>query len=180
MEGVAKWMEKLGVLDSDAAQACRSIACLKDELKNGIILAKIASKLDPENVARDSFVGCVGASNATATRQVAERVALFIETHDRLVSISLLGPFKSAMFTVNDVKDGTNTEQVVAAMHNVAGELEWKGSLRAFAMPCSETFCDNVIPGDKTEMTHAKNVRHYSNSLSGRYTGYPIYLYEWT
>ena len=57
MEDVTDWLEKVGLMQGGVARYCRTSQQLADELRNGLILAGLAAKLDPKNVGKASIVG---------------------------------------------------------------------------------------------------------------------------
>ena len=57
MEDVTEWLEKVGLMQGGVARYCRTSQQLADELRNGLILAGLAAKLDHKNVGKASIVG---------------------------------------------------------------------------------------------------------------------------
>ena len=48
MEDVTEWLEKVGLMEGGVARHCKTGQQLADELRDGLILAGLAAKLDPK------------------------------------------------------------------------------------------------------------------------------------
>ena len=57
MEDVTEWLEKVGLMEGGVARHCRTSQQLADELRDGLILAGLAAKLDPKHVGKANIVG---------------------------------------------------------------------------------------------------------------------------
>lgn len=134
IEGVAAWLAKANLMQRGVADRCKTPSQLANELHNGVILVKLACKLDPNNVGPDKVMG-----RPSIEYHRRLNVNTFIEAYKR----SFKSRFRIAMvdvgFTPDDIENSKNIEQVVTAMHKVAKKIESQ-ELPAFIMPNASIF----------------------------------------
>ncbi len=129
MEPVCKWLESLGVMTGAVANTVHTSGKLAEELYNGVVLAKVALKLDPD-IRQGSVVG-----RPSFDMDRRKNVKLFLDTYNRRFKL------RQAKFTVKDVEMRQKTEQVVDALHNVARDLEASNAkLKAFKKPKADAY----------------------------------------
>ena len=128
-EKVTTWLVKANLMQSAVADRCKTPLQLANELHNGVILAQLARKLDP-NISPDKVMG-----RPIIYYHRLYNVNTFIEAIVRIAK-------DDVGFTVDDIERRKKIDKVVTTMHKVAKMIESQ-DLPAFIMPEASIFGDD-------------------------------------
>ena len=165
IEGVAAWLARANLMQSRVADRCKTPSQLANELHNGVILAQLACKLDPNNVGPDKVMG-----RPSIDLHRRMNVNTFIEAYKSVVRIAK----DDVGFTADDIERRKNIDKVVTTMHKVAKKIESQ-DLPAFIMPRASIFGLGLDDEDnQLEMVignHAGNIKDWRSTTPIFYAG---------
>ena len=162
IEGVAAWLARANLMQTSMVCHCKTPSQLANELHNGVILAQLACKLDPNNVGLDKVMG-----RPSIDLHRRKNVNTFIEAYKRSFKSVVRIAKDDVGFTADDIESRKNIDKVVTTMHKVAKKIESQ-DLPAFIMPRASIFGLGLDDEDnQLEMVignHAGNIKDWRST----------------